>query len=212
MPSTRFRLLLTLLLGCVCLQAAPPSFDARRDYDMYNCVPGESGLLTIADVNGDGILDVVCSVSLLGNGNGTFRVGPTVQAEPGTEFGNRIALDVNRDGKLDLVFPAYENDLFGVGVMLGKGDGSFLDPVYYLSSINDRTYDVFGVPLVSGDFNGDGILDVAELGTSEIIVLFGTATGLSDACGVESEPEVSASADGSGIPSPARMRVLGVFW
>ncbi len=190
MPSTRFRLLLLLLLGCVCLQAAPPSFDARRDYDTYNCVAGQSGVLTIADVNGDGIPDVVCASVLLGNGDGTFRVGPTVQAE--SEYGNAIAIDVNRDGKLDLVFPAYENSLFGVGVMLGRGNGSFQNPIYYLSSINDRTYDDFGVPLVSGDFNGDGILDLAELGKSEIVVLLGTAAGTFNA-----EPPITLTYTGN---------------
>ncbi len=190
MPSTRFRLPLTLLLGCVCLQAAPPSFDARRDYDTYNCVAGQSGVLTIADVNGDGIPDVVCASVLLGNGDGTFRVGPTVQAE--NEYGNAIAIDVNRDGKLDLVFPAYENSLFGVGVMLGRGNGSFQNPIYYLSSINDRTYDDFGVPLVSGDFNGDGILDLAELGKSEIVVLLGTAAGTFNA-----EPPITLTYTGN---------------
>ncbi len=190
MPSTRFRLLLTLLLGCACLQAAPPSFDARRDYDTYNCVPGQSGLLTIADVNGDGIPDVVCPNVLLGNGDGTFRVGPTLQAE--NDYGNLIAIDVNRDGKIDLVFPAYENSLFGVGVMLGRGNGSFQNPVYYLSGINDRTYDDFGVPLVSGDFNGDGILDLAELGKSEIVVLLGTSAGTFNA-----EPPITLTYTGN---------------
>ncbi len=60
--------------------------------------------------------------------------------------------DFNKDGKLDLVWVSSVGNL--VSVLLGKGDGTFQDPVDYGVGWNPS-----GV--VVGDFNGDGNLDLA---------------------------------------------------
>src|SRR5579884_372514 len=102
--------------------------------------------LAVADVNGDGKLDVVvandCGSStdcsppssigiLLGNGDGTFQAVRTV-ALPGYRlYAISVAVaDVNLDGKPDVlvaadctVNPCPPNSL--VGVLLGNGDGTF---------------------------------------------------------------------------------------
>jgi len=63
----------------------PATFAARRDYPAL-------GWVYIADVNGDGIPDIVASYIslfnvLLGNGDGTFRLGPqTVIPWEGAEW------------------------------------------------------------------------------------------------------------------------------
>ncbi len=48
----------------------------------------------------------------------------------------------------------------GVGVNLGNGDGTFQSSIFSLSSVSLETT---GSAVVVGDFNGDGIPDIAEL-------------------------------------------------
>ncbi len=101
----------------------------------------ESGSVAIADVNGDGNLDIVvanqcqsndtgCSYGslavLTGNGDGTFQSG-SIQSVPDGHFFSLLLADVNGDGILD----AIASDPTGVEVLLGKGDGSFLPPTIY---------------------------------------------------------------------------------
>src|SRR5450755_2669412 len=105
------------------------------------------GLVVIADVNGDGKLDIVvanrciagesnCGTGkaangrvgvLLGNGDGTFQ--PVVLYDAGGQSTNSIAVaDVNGDGKLDAVTVNWDRRNKGnnqVGVLLGSGAGSF---------------------------------------------------------------------------------------
>jgi hypothetical protein len=65
--------------------------------------------VAIADLNGDGKLDLAVSADtgnnvtiLLGNGDGTFRTGSTISAESGQNPAAVIAADFNGDGHLDL--------------------------------------------------------------------------------------------------------------
>lgn len=87
------------------------------------------------------------------------------------------AVDVNRDGKLDLVVlnacVGYNNCPNGtVAVLLGNGDGTFQGAV---------TYNSGGAPalnMVVADMNGDGRPDlVIENGNDNIAVLFGNSDG-----------------------------------
>src|ERR1700677_2432221 len=61
----------------------------------------------IADVNGDQIPDMIALdgyivTTLLGNGDGTFRAGPSTNA-PWQAIYDGVAVDVNGDGIVDLV-------------------------------------------------------------------------------------------------------------
>ena len=139
-----------------------PTFFARRDY---------SGLYTqqvaAADTNGDGIPDLIAANGgtvevLFGNGNGTFRPGPSTKT--GMASGPFFAADLNSDGKVDLVLAGnLENGPWGIGVCLGNGNGTFQSGVFYQAGSDDA----LGYPIV-GDFNGDGIPDVAVGGPSGI--------------------------------------------
>jgi hypothetical protein len=81
----------------------------------------------LADVNGDGTLDIVAAVRgfpllFRGNGDGTFQAPTpiTFTVAGANPFAAKLA-DLNGDGKLDLV--AFETTR--VLVQLGRGDGTF---------------------------------------------------------------------------------------
>jgi uncharacterized protein (TIGR03437 family) len=129
---------------------------------------------TIADLNGDGKLDIVVTADsgsltvLLGNGDGTFHSGSTITAGLSNP-GSAVAQDFNGDGKLDL---ATANENGTVSVLLGKGDGTFGAPRNFPAGA-DCVY------LAAGDFNKDGKLDLAvtNLDGGLISVLMGHGDG-----------------------------------
>jgi hypothetical protein len=164
-----FDLMAVNLTAIVGQSATPPmpTFFARRDYLIG------SQFIQAADVNGDGIpdllaFDVGTIIVQFGNGDGTFRSGPSTQtgAGGGGDQGF-VPIDLNGDGKIDLVLSAGT----GVNVAMGKGDGTFQPSVSYPIS------DIYVGALVLGDFNGDGILDVAAEGNTGVWLLTGKGGG-----------------------------------
>ncbi len=110
---------------------------------------GTSGRdVQLADVNGDGIIDMVSAglnggssqiTVQFGVGDGTFLQGATY-AMPGTTVPVYLELkDVNRDGVLDAVVAGNN----GVGVRLGAGDGTFGAVVSYNSGCSRCAYSDF---------------------------------------------------------------------
>jgi hypothetical protein len=81
-------------------------------------------------------------VILLGNGDGSFRNGAVYSL---ANVGPVAVLDLNRDGRPDLVTPD--------GVLLGNGDGTF--------NIGQRGAFLSLATVTVGDFNGDGNPDLA---------------------------------------------------
>jgi len=55
--------------------------------------------------------------------------------------------------------------------MLGNGDGTFQPPINYTG------YNTYIMSLITGDFNGDGKLDVVELAWEEVGTLKGNGDG-----------------------------------
>ena len=112
------------------------------------------------DFNGDGKLDLVGDGSpgtfYAGNGDGTFAAPLSITTVPT----GSIAGDFNGDGKLDFasISTGFSREVAStqtVSIALGTGDGHFLP---YMSIV----YIAPGYGLITaGDFNGDGITDLA---------------------------------------------------
>jgi FG-GAP-like repeat len=141
------------------------------------------------DFNGDGKLDLavvnVCgsdstcasngTVSiLLGNGDGTFQTQTTYLL--GIPQGHISVADFNGDGKLDLAITECGGSTCGsngsVSILLGNGDGTFQPRVDYTTKHRPA-----GIAV--GDFNHDGIVDIAaaNTGSDSISVLIGKGDG-----------------------------------
>jgi hypothetical protein len=135
--------------------------------------------LAIGDVNGDGLADVMSlnlsdgTVSvLLGRGDGTFMPQPAT-AIGGNQLHALVVADFDGDGILDAaVSSGGQSDQGRIFVLLGKGDGTFKNPVAYAVG-KQPGY------LTIGDFNGDGIVDLAvsNSGDNTVGVMLGKGDG-----------------------------------
>jgi len=113
-------------------------------------------VVTAADFRGNGILDLV-TVSLktlsvlLGNGDGTFQTPTTYNF---VNVASPIVVgDFNGDGHLDIAVGQFNT----IDLMLGNGDGTFTI-VHSVASVGGQGAALVG--LATGDFNGDGKLDL----------------------------------------------------
>ena len=126
-----------------------------------------SPVFAVGDFNGDGKLDLAMIPQgeaagevdiLLGNGDGTFHdSGPVVVSTAGGSVSALAVADLNGDGKPDLIAGIHSKGANpAVSVLINNGSGTFPLPT---------AYPVDGVPisLFTGDFNGDGKLDVLSL-------------------------------------------------
>ena len=120
--------------------------------------------IKVADINGDGNLDIIAAdggdngsiETYLGNGNGTFQA-PTTITLPESHGSPENALDItvadfNGDGKPDL---AVETQYNGFVVYLNTGSG-FGTPTSYPGPSS-----FYGGAIASGDFSGNGENDLA---------------------------------------------------
>jgi hypothetical protein len=207
----RFLFPLTAVISAAALLPAaraqdPVGFETPESYAL-GYIPE---LLSIADLNGDGILDIAAantdsdsaqpelgnSVSaLLGAGDGTFAPGGTYPAGDRPE--GFTLRDVDNDGRLDAVTSNMEGD--SIAVLLGAGDGSFAPPLSSAAPGGPRG-------IVLSDFDGDGLLDAATANydTDSVSLFRGDGSGgfaLASTLSAGESPEVIATGQLAGDPA-----------
>jgi hypothetical protein len=163
--------------------------------------------LALGDFDGDQVPDLAVTdttgnvVLLHGNGDGTFSPpGPAVPIGfvPVTPTVPLAAVDVNNDGRLDLVIVNSNASAGGVTVLLGDGQGGFIDYHCSLSTSktcatkNDCPDSETCTPVKSSDlphpgasaigvgkFNGDKNVDIAVANgdTNSVVILEGDGNG-----------------------------------
>jgi hypothetical protein len=166
--------------------------------------------VAVADLNGDGIPDLVTandsspvggSVSvLLGNGDGSFQAAQTFAA--GSKPLSVAVGDFDGDGQPDLVVSnlTFAGQTDQLSLLRGNGDGTFRDPVPLDTG---RLSEALAV----ADFNGDGILDLAAANVTghDVSILLGQGGGSFNlapqfATGAGPAAVVSADFNGDGTP------------
>jgi FG-GAP-like repeat len=165
---------------------------------------GNSQALAAGDFNGDGRVDLVLTINnpeigvsfLRGNGDGTFAAPVTFPNTSGFDSPAVAAVDLNNDGKLDVVIahdiacyvaPCVTTDL--ISVMIGNGDGTF-QPSREIPVGRGMS------EIAVGDYNRDGFKDLAIGGTQGQVYRL---DGVGDGTFVQ-RPTLIALVDPSFIP------------
>ena len=135
--------------------------------------------ITIADANGDGRTDIFTAnetegtVSVLwGGGDGSF--GNLRNYSVGSGPTSIHAVDMNRDGRIDILTASKAAGT--LTILYGQGDGTFgsAQTITLSSGVNPQP--AYALP---GDFNSDGILDIAtaNYAANTVSILMGQANG-----------------------------------
>ena len=169
--------LVPLILWLACMSAASGLLHAQSSFQpafqATNLQLACSDLIVTGDFNGDQNQDlaVICEATSevsvwLGSGDGTFRTPVTTSFAEGPiqSVSQMIAVDVNGDGKTDLVYSGtgprlaasdYGGGTSTVNLLLSNGDGTFAAPKTVVASLADDQ-----LLRTAADLNGDGIPDL----------------------------------------------------
>lgn len=140
----------------------------------------------LAKLTHSGFADIVgfgeCGMWVaLGNGDGTFKNPHVVNSEFGLEAGGwqvdkhpRFLVDLNKDGRADVVGFGFD----GVWTAIGKGDGTFHDPVFALNNLGyNQSWRINKHPRFVLDIDGDGFADLIGFGDEFVWTAIGDGLG-----------------------------------
>jgi flagellin-like hook-associated protein FlgL len=148
----------------VLLNNGAASFNVSASYTTESSY---SASITLGDISGDGVLDLVTAGSAsgagratvrLGAGDGTFRTALSYAAESVASRAVKLA-DLNNDGRLDLI-TAGNGGGGAFTVRLGTGAGIFGSATSFSADASGSS------SLAMGDINADGNLDIVTGGTA----------------------------------------------
>ena len=153
------------------------SFTALSPVTLAFFVVG-SLVVNAGDFNGDGYSDLALldfstgEVQILLNDRTGGFILPPLSTGPSSAVVDVVVSDFNRDGRLDLAL--LDHSKKEVRVLLGNGDGTFGAPQITTTPPPGQP-----VNIAVGDFNGDGIPDVAvtKTGADDAAILLGDGTG-----------------------------------
>jgi enediyne biosynthesis protein E4 len=143
-------------------------FEDVTDKSGFGAAPGKGMGISIADFNGDGLMDVFIAndtepnALFMNKGNGTFEerglelgVAYNENAHTGSSMGSD-AKDFNNDGKVDIFY----NNLMGQiwGLLRNNGDG--FDHYSYASNVQKLSTPYSGWSNGFIDYNNDGWKDI----------------------------------------------------
>jgi VCBS repeat protein len=120
------------------------------------------GTVLVADLNGDGALDVAVAsersgtaTAYLNDGKGHFSPAPGSPVTAGPNPNDIALADFNKDGRPDLAFANHETQ--GLTVLLGDGRGGFAPASFSPLRVAVKPH---SHGIAAGDFNGDGFVDL----------------------------------------------------
>jgi FG-GAP-like repeat len=127
----------------------------------------EPETISAADINGDGYPDLVTSAGyvMFGNGKGYFSSPTFYPTETGDSNWDVLPTALRRKGLIDLVFTDFYP---GTSILLNEGNGRFFEGLSVPIS-GGGAYCA-----VAGDFNGDGLPDLAVTVDQGLSILLGT--------------------------------------
>lgn len=173
-----------VLLATLVLWSSYPSSLEAQSLDFSPVQTLQAGLAPSAivakDFNDDGKLDLAIAnandnfVSIcLGNGDGTFSFFQNI---PSDVAYNLAVGDFNGDGVPDLAVAGINSN---VTLFLGLGDGHFENTSASFLRDPRASSSMYLRAIQTGDFDGDGHLDVAVtgFGSYDVVVLYGDGTG-----------------------------------